>query len=158
MKNENEQYFQPDITDIRIGYECELWEDDKMFIGGKITQIYQGKVGTREDMQDCLGVILDYGNGYLIDKEREIRTPYLTKEQIEAEGWAVDERSDELFSRKDNHHFYKGNLSLSLFIGYLKDEIIWYSISIYNSEGTLFKGSCKDINTFRYVYKLIEND
>ena len=147
METDDKQCFQPDITDIRIGYECELLMNMNVDIlkSTNLSPEYKPFVFEKWKM------------GILDDVFSSIRTQYLTKEQIEAEGWTVDKRSDELFSRKDNHHFYKGNLSLSLFIGYLKDEIIWYSISIYNSEGTLFKGSCKDINTFRYICKLIEN-
>jgi len=129
------KYFTPEIEDLRVGYECELWEDGQAFVRGRITQIYQGK----EDGKECLGLVLGR-NGYLIDRFREIKVPYLTKEQIEAEGWT---HSDEEFYKKNDYFIRRHGNYLTVREG------SWYP------EETIFRGECKDINTFRYICKLL---
>jgi hypothetical protein len=57
---ENDKYFTPDIEDLRVGYECDL-------LGSKIV------IEDRHDLD--------------LSFDHPLRTPYLTKEQIEAEGW-----------------------------------------------------------------------
>jgi hypothetical protein len=72
---------------------------------------------------------------------------HLTKKQIEAEGWR------EIF--KNLYINNKKEVFLKLYIGYHYDEIISFSISIYNDDGKLFRGKCPDIDTFRTICKLI---
>ena len=43
-------------------------EDGKTFVKGVLTKIYYGT----EDSKPCTGVVLDNGNGYLLDKSRKI--------------------------------------------------------------------------------------
>ena len=75
----------------------------------------------------------------------KIRVPYLTKEQIEAEGWT-----------KEKSYFIKNNIYL-----FFEDKFLVidsgnpFSWEAIDSE-ILFKGKCKDINTFRKICKLLE--
>src|SRR6187431_1971729 len=77
-------YFTPQIEDIRVGYECEIcpnlgYDDRWIPTVGKCEEIPGNGVKScnlDELTYDCL-----------IDGHIGIRVPYLTKEQIEAEGW-----------------------------------------------------------------------
>ncbi|MEI8254031.1 MAG: hypothetical protein WCG25_10205 [bacterium] len=133
MENENKQYFTPDITDIKVGYECEV--NPSSLAGGKdywVNNIAKSIInlqGLEELLKvDCL------------------RTPYLTKEQIENEGWK-EEREN---------YYYKEDAQLHTFIGKIDNKIFDMRISIYNDIGKLFYGECKDINTFRWICKLLK--
>lgn len=129
------KYFTPDIEDIRVGYECEK-EDS---IKGYEPYTFDLK-GVRDAIQD---EISDY-------REAWFRTPYLTKEQIEAEGWRCIHWREYLWE--------KGNKTIHFFNGQKEDndDSTYLSIfTIHNSSKVLFEGECKDINTFRYICKLL---
>jgi hypothetical protein len=120
------KYFTPDIEDIHAGYECEL------LLYAEWDPITVKPYTALESVVKCI-------------KDKIIRVPYLTKEQIEAEGW----------KETSINHYTKKDIFLKVYIGYLHDDILSFRISIYNAEGTLFKGECKDINTFRKLCKLL---
>ena len=131
MKN---KYFTPDIEEIFVGCEFEMhdtWGNWKKLIL------------TEEFLKNPLTGL---GSG----SERvpwywKIRVPYLTKEQIEAEGWT-----------KEKSYFIKNNIYL-----FFEDKFLVidsgnpFSWEAIDSE-ILFKGKCKDINTFRKICKLLE--
>ena len=125
---EDKKYFTPDISDIRIGYECE-WMDSR-------TDWVPFKVVCPQDVVDAFN-----------DK---LRTSFLTKEQIITEGWDLND--DKLFTLDDKqlYSFSKGNFGL-LFQPYNND------IQIYdkNREIYVYQEECKCINTFRYLNKLL---
>lgn len=132
----NNNYYIPDIEDIRVGYECEM-EDN---IKGYFPYIFNEK-GVRDVMQD---VILDY-------QEAFYRTPYLTKEQIEAEGWKEIPRELNGFGKYS--YFQKGDKHITF-----QEENNY--IEIHNDEGysehqTWYEGECKSINEFRTICKLL---
>lgn len=122
---EEVKYFTPSIEDIRVGYEYELFVDNewKPFIMSlKHFTFLEG----------------DLKKGY--------RVPYLTKEQIEAEGYRFE---------KDNY----GMLEFSKWeteIRYWPDR---KKLHVFETgqkpPHELFYGECKDINTFRYICKLL---
>lgn len=117
------KYFTPDIEDIHAGYECELLIYDKW--EPNIVKPYTAL----ESVVRCI-------------KDQIIRVPYLTKEQIEAEGW-----------EEHSSNFFKKDLIM------LQIDLEEYNILIRKGswfpEETLFKGNCKDINTFRKIIKLL---
>lgn len=152
-ENPDNQYFTPNIEDIRVGYECELLdasppEDDwKIHIISKFDRF-------------------EFLNKWIENKE--IRVPYLTKEQIEAEGWKMLEDKSPFTSKPykyrkiigeketgifNEDHIYTleyygiGNTNLII---HLEWESSWNRYS-----GNIFYGTCKDINTFRYICKLL---
>ena len=70
------KYYTPDVTDIRIGYELEFLTND---LTKKYTSvIFDSKFAVGFNSVDFLEHSL---------KHNAIRTKYLTKEDIEKEGW-----------------------------------------------------------------------
>jgi hypothetical protein len=82
----------------------------------------------------------------LKQKKRKMENEYLTKEQIEAEGWK--QISSEILT---HGYFLKGECRLEL----LEDSIICIRNGYWYPENTIYKGECKDINTFRKIIKLL---
>lgn len=121
-----DKYFQPKIEDLRIGYECEIRAPK-----------YEGKrfVVDEHQMQYAAFAI---NGGFLF-------TPYLTKEQIEAEGW-IGSRHNEHW----NWTYKKGDI----FFEHLENNNF---IRVFDSNHSdcIFSGQCKDINTFKYICKLL---
>src|SRR6187431_2955175 len=85
------KYFTPSIEDIRVGYECELlifnWKKDK---GEWIPTVLEITNFDHESEAWALSLNI-------------IRVPYLTKEQIEAEGW---ESVNELYWEYKKGHMH----------------------------------------------------
>ena len=119
------KYFTPDIEDIRVGYECETMpsmmheQDDTLW-------------------RKCLSLTA-HDIKEIEDQWLDIRVPYLTQEQLEAEGWKPRENN---LSWKP--YLDKGPYSL---LYHKRLEITGPNIS--------YLGECKDINTFRYICKLL---
>ena len=125
------KYFTPDIEDIHAGYECELLIFDKW--EPNIVKSYT----ELRSVDECI-------------KDKVIRVPYLTKEQIEVEGW--EEMNAPIMSI--GHGF--------LYIPFLKNNCRLdynYTTNILNIKKddvtNLYYGECKDINTFRLIQKLL---
>ena len=127
------QYYTPELSDLRIGYEYEFTYD-----GGKT---YKKEILTGRDFDqlEIPGII-----------ESKIRVPYFTKEQIKDEGWEfikIHEMIDPLkeFRKKDYLMTYSEGKKL-LTISHIKLDIGEF----------LFCGTCKSINEFRTILKLLE--
>jgi len=132
-------YFIPDIEDIRVGYECEIsvpYFVSKPYIVNNDNLKYKW-VNHKFELQEV------YGADNCLNIDYEIRTPYLTKEQIEAEGWV--EIHAGFFKKGD---FLMSNITN--FNGIIIRKGSWYP------EETKYSGECKDINTFRYICKLLK--
>lgn len=126
------EYFTPDIEDIRVGYECEsLFTDMK----------WHSFIYTPDDFSVLKEEILN----------DMVRVPYLTKEQIEKEGWVVD------FEDKERKRFTAGKNSFRLHFINNRLDITTYrgDFGLVEDGVPIFKGECKDINTFRYLSKLL---
>ena len=122
-----EEYFIPQIEDIRIGYECELLRNVNVLTLTPTNYPPEYKT-----------FIFKKNNIHLLhDLYPAIRTPYLSKEQIEAEGWKV------------------GYLHNNGFYVHYDEKNRTMHINDYNGD-TYFNGECKDINTFRYICKLLK--
>lgn len=123
-------YFVPEITDFRIGYECEA-------------NITVFKV--KDQWNPC--TIRGVGPEVIEHHKKGVyRTPYLTKEQIEAEGWNKHAVIKNNWFREDIEG--KGILYLT------KEEE--YIIIEDDRDGVfLFRGLCKSINEFRTIQKLL---
>lgn len=129
---ENKEYFTPEISDFCIGYEYET--------------IYLKSVWTKESLR-----IMDAGwffESYENDAvPTEFRVPYLTKEQIEAEGWKIESEIKGYFKFK-NYHLSFDYVTGLYRMRISKDEDL--------RENLIFEGTCKDINTFRKIIKLLK--
>ena len=147
------KYFTPDIEDMSVG--CEFEMDDTWGGWKKLTL-------TKELLANSL-VGLGSGN------ERspwyhKIRVPYLTKEQIEAEGWEYVKNTNTV-DVDICHIFNKNNYMLGWFPLINKIAVLVRDPSkAFDEKGILieynnterYTGSCKDINTFKKIIKLLE--
>jgi hypothetical protein len=137
------KYFTPDIEDMSVG--CEFEMDDTWGGWKKLTL-------TKELLANSL-VGLGSGN------ERSpwyhnIRVSYLTKEQIEAEGW--EHVGGKLLSG-DFQDYQKDNFSMRYATDTRKLSIMVRDPSFSNEhfQVTILKAECRDINTFRKIIKLL---
>ena len=122
------KYFTPSIEDIRVGYELET---DYPITNSEFVK----QVITKEDLGFHITMLGGASYRY--------RVPYLTKEQIEAEGWEIDSA----FHMLTGEAYKKNEFELHHIGRTIK---IWKP----NHFGS-FTGDCKDINTFRYICKLL---
>jgi hypothetical protein len=144
---EEEKYFVPEISDIRIGYEYELQgyypkEWKKMII---IKDDFLPNYKTQDN--DCfITTFLSYYS------TNQIRTPFLTKEQIEAKGWEYLNNQDFIFGNfKRGEYYLDYNFDAKLLTIYIP---IGYETDGYNRQ--FFEGECKSINDFHYICKLLK--
>ena len=149
MKN---KYFTPDIEDICIGYEYEQL----------VTPLSESLDKGEEEWMKC-----KFPDPFTIDRilllyerKEQLRVPYLTKEQIEAEGWTYKTRSTdlwferkEIFLREDGNHLENIKLQYGLHDYRLKISFVYVGDSEESTNAYL--GECKDINTFRLIQKLL---
>lgn len=138
----NKEYYTPEISDLKIGYECEIctnygyesfnegeekWE--KVIIGYKIPGGYN---------DELCDIIHGLDDGY-----QPVRVKYLTREQIEKEGWKIEP----CFITKLK--FTKDKICLDYYPHAHKLEIyLW-------KETKLFDGVCPSINEFRTIINLL---
>lgn len=128
------KYYTPDIQDLRIGYECELWDS------WAYTKENWRKITIGIQDNECsgpypyYGLFVDYADS--IDK---IRTLYLTKEQIKKEGF---QDIGSLWFKKEYFKVRKWkNQEIDIYI---------------NEDDLIFRGNCPSINEFRTIMKLLE--
>ena len=132
------KYFTPEISDLYIGYECEK---NCNIIGAHSTEVEQVwlsyTIHYDRDFTNIESDIVDY------------RVPYLTNEQIEAEGWEyVETDINSIFTfKKSKYILYCNFITKKISIDFLVNN---------GGTSTLFTGECKDINTFRKIIKLLE--
>ena len=138
------KYFTPDMEDFHIGYECEI-STPTIWKSGKFPEILE------------LNSELDeFGKDSLMKAAHAIlRVPYLTKEQIEAEGWKENVLNN---NEKALLLFLKNGYELRMYKNYIcRFSILIVGAGIIpNWDKVLFEGKCKDINTFRKICKLLE--
>ena len=142
------EYFTPDIEDIRVGYECEINTDRN----------------ARHGDSDWNHIIIDGDlyHGFGVDLSR-LRVPYLTKEQIEAEGWKLKGITVDIWWEKEGYFEINNWTSRKIVMHYgMKGHVGYNDCRLYiyaedmGDEHMLFEGECKDINTFRYICKLLK--
>jgi hypothetical protein len=129
------KYFTPDIEDFHIGYECELLMNTNVSILNPTSNAPEFKPFIFEKNKIEL----------LIELYDSIRVPYLTKEQIEAEGWKLN------YNLGDFDYYIKTVNDTEHELEFCYKERI--NINIWKR--TLYHGECKDINTFRKITKLL---
>jgi hypothetical protein len=136
------KYFTPELEDLHLGYECEFSESEEFEF--ELTNL-------DADELNFLTKHL-YERGELEGLPDYIRVPYLTKEQIESEGW--------VFSKEINDGYIFNNLEKNYMMGYnvnTKEITILTrdpSHKHYYAQSS-FKGNCKCINEFRKIIKLL---
>jgi hypothetical protein len=150
---ETNKYFTPDLSEMHVG--CEFEMDDTW--GGWM------KLVLTEELLKHPMVSLGSGN------ERtpwyhKFRVSYLTKEQIEAEGWEYVKNTATV-DIDICHIFNKNNYMLGWFPFINRIALLVRDPSrVFDDRGILieyhntekYTGECKDINTFRTICKLLK--
>lgn len=124
-------YYTPSIEDIRIGYECEITYD-KSLVGTNDEYFFKYIVNTQF-----------FNEGDYV----QLRTPFLTLAQIEAEGWVPSKYKYAIPSfDKDKYQlwYYPDNKQILITKG-------MRPLMVSN----LYKGNCPSINEFRTITKLL---
>lgn len=154
------KYFTPEISDIRIGYECEILTSASTEYGEHVPE-------SERWMKIKLGLsTVKMGDNFVKDvffyqhSSETIRVPFLTKEQLEAEGW-IEEGKMHGNLLMD----YKNSNSLYITFGYgefiYKNNDIFPYIRIFDSWDShktlnmMYTGICPSINEFRQIMKLL---
>ncbi len=149
---ENNKYFTPDIENLCVGYECEINNAHGKWEPITITFSNSNSFYKTDLTEVCLLV-----------EDKEVRVPYLTKEQIEAEGWEYVKNTNTV-DVDICHIFNKNNYMLGWFPLINKIAVLVRDPSkAFDEKGILieynnterYTGSCKDINTFRKIIKLL---
>lgn len=148
----NNKYFTPEIEDIRVGYEYEK------YIAGSGNDYEKLIFDGFEQLQFLL-------NCYRQNlQEGWIRVLYLTKEQLEKEGWEVNKSISRGIIRGSKKVLYKSEIRGSHFDYSIPVELgLIYNFETRVLEITYdcgefadcrhFEGICKCINDFRYICK-----
>jgi hypothetical protein len=128
-----DSYFIPKIEDLKENYQFEYQEYDE-----ELDIFKDNWIKTNFDSREGLGHDLTYQF-----QSENVRCEFLTKEQIENESWKFTEQIN------NKLYFKKGAFVLTFEDDY---------INIDNTKGQDigYWGKCKDINTFRYLIKLLE--
>ena len=134
------KYFTPDIEDLCIGYEYEQL----------INQVWTKEVFAKGSYLPENIDLLNWIHSCVLSKK--IRVPYLTKEQIEAEGWEFIKHH----AGTEWYDFEKDEYSLYVDFDFRGEIYLKIYSDRYYEEFNYFSGKCKDINTFRKICKLLE--
>ena len=145
------KYYIPDIEDLCIGYELEL------------LCVIEGNNEKEETWKKTI-----IYNLYVENKEefiKSVRVPYLTNQQIEAEGWTYYQNIPDMVVPEGYIEYYKDVewfkvvISISETSHYLDVQKVFQNVQIGNElqefRNTIYNGECKDINTFRLIQKLL---
>lgn len=136
---EKEKYFVPEISDLRIGYECEA---DISFYTNAPKPTWNKNIFTGVGQE-----IIKYHAWGMY------RTKYLTKAQIESEGWKFNGTGVIGADNKEIEVYNQKNYGLRKY----KNEFITIAQFKENQlMDILYKGSCKSINELRQIQKLLE--
>lgn len=150
-KQRSTKYFIPSIEDIRVGYECEKGILDYSSTGSAPLG-WEPYVFKNPNLRDG-----DF-HEFSVMMNMPLRVPYLTKEQIEKEGWmySPDTFLIETLKREPTHYWFIKNGFGCTFYPDIMRIHIEDNRQHMMSQPTLFDGECKDINTFRYICKLLK--
>lgn len=171
-----DKYYTPDISDLFVGYETEKIKLDfsshtDLFLPEGATQEEYNKVWddyytsrveffTPIESEPHLLQLDDFRRFQASERIMNpirgfIRTPYLTKEQIEGEGWKYTGRSVDIWFEKEGD-FQIGNwTSYKVRMHYGEDQRLFIHAVDSGGEHYLFEGKCPSINEFRKICKLI---
>lgn len=142
-----EKYYTPNKEDLYIGYEYQHARVRKEGIPYDCEIVFEEYVEYWKNMilEDLK--VPDVAFMLHLDS-RFIRTLYLTKEQIEREGW-----------KEDRGYYVKNNIYLS----YNEEDNNFITIDAgdpFTSDACdndfIFKGECKSINEFRKICKFLK--
>jgi len=131
----DDKYFYPEIEDIFVGYECESTNNGEHWYKWEFEQ------------HNFPALDLEILNNMY-------RTQYLTQEQIENEGWKhvggkLLSEADQLYEK--NNYILSYSYSSKKIVLLIQDPS---KVENYYTEPT-FRGTCRCINDFRKIIKLL---
>lgn len=136
------QYFVPKLDELFIGYELE-YQGNIFHKLSKSTEWKKAKVGVTQEGD----VVLPITRIASMLKKGWVRTPYLTEEILEKEGWKR-KKTDKTYL---NTNFEKNYKTLNRFLNYPEE-----FCSISNNIGTYFVGVIKSVNELRKVEQFLK--
>ena len=150
---ENNKYYTPDIEDLKIGYECEFSPSSESKDNGK-TWITHWKSITI----DSSNLLYILGANVM----SQVRTKYLTKEDIESEGWELFELKGFAYTGKQSFRFGFTKDNYILVLDTRKPHIEITAIDLLKidwmpefPENFKVCLPCKSINELRTIEKLL---
>lgn len=160
---ENDKHYHPNLEDLRVGYEFEYSLQSIHLPNGmdwKKMVVEEKHLFPDYSDQDNEAFISFIAGAI---KRKNIRVPYLTKEQIESEGWKITKNLDdeELTGQKIKSDFTFFEIYYDTFLKELiveefnQAQLVNAKTGDYNSN-TIFKGECKSINEFRIIIKMLK--
>lgn len=123
------KYFTPSIEDLRIGYKFEVRLPGKDWLKETLT---------KQNMLYFSSFIRDINEG-------NFRVPYLTQAHLEERGWKYIDTSYFLVAKLIKNNYTLFFVKESYIISLVKNE----------SNDIVYRGTCKDVNTFDYICKLL---
>ena len=158
---ENNKYFTPDIEDIHIGYECEVFD-----YAVPAVRIGKDKLLKEWQFRKIEKFESDYSGLVILLPEDGIRVSYLTNKHLETEGWKYYQNIPDVVVPEGYVEYYKDVewfkvvISISETSHYLDVQKVFQNVQIGNElqefRNTIYNGECKDINTFRKIIKLLK--
>lgn len=136
------QYFVPKLDELFVGYELE-YQGNIFHKLSKSTEWKKAKVGVTQEGD----VVLPITRIASMLKKGWIRTPYLTEEILEKEGWKR-RKTDKTYL---NTNFEKNYKTLNRFLDHPEE-----LCSISNNIGTYFVGVIKSVNELRKVEQFLK--
>lgn len=141
------KYYTPDITDVRVGYDCEHTSCSGAFDIDNTDDIIKDKL-TVDDVRRYLRY---YNTDGL---ENYIRTKYLDKSDIEECGWHWD--ADKGYGQKFYKEIDGKYLILYTEWGDTNISIVEYKKGLEPvAYITMFDGQCPSINELKIIQKLL---
>ena len=139
------KYYTPDISDLHVGYECEIfngWND-------------------KWEQKTITPALIDTLSKPAIPMERWIRTKYLDVQDIESLGWSIEGGGNILDESEPKRYyqwfrFRNPENTLRFYFHYLEAKpstIIIRKISYHDD--CIFEGTCKSINELKLLMKLL---
>ena len=164
---EENKYYTPAIEDFHIGYEFEI--KNRSFkntsnakMQGVITGEWRHAVcnhfydpASNNYTLDNVYHTLELIDNCQIDPTPQIRTPYLTAEQIVTEGQTTHEKW--ILVKENDDQFFMETEIMGTFFKLSYDKI-YHKLLIQNRNHnpvTFFRGQCPSINEFRTIMKMI---
>ncbi len=182
MEQEN-KYYTPDVSELHVGYECEAcfssyggytiidcsepdkpWEHHPPVDKEAAKHWTKFKLIEREDIWTSNG--RDHSTAVMCLNDKRLRTQYLSREQIEAEGWDTVKELPR-WTEKQPIIYGSGYKNAMMAIDF-ENHLIWVGPKdpTKSMDGTqdeydyppnkgMFRGECKSINEFRKIIKLL---
>ena len=149
------KYYTPDLEDLHLGYEFEIKNDEGEWVPNGL---YLSPLSSRGE---------DYN--LILIAEKEIRTPYLSKEDIESLGFILKHKSVDYWFEYNKQlllspefNKFHGGTAYRIFLNYgfhdnrLSIKADFEGNGNYDSSEFLFEGECKSINELKKILKWLK--